>query len=525
MAHPTRRSVISTLAAAGLAGFAPAAASAQSDPSMAGPGPRAQQTPRFGFQDVVRRARELAAAPLAKDQPLPEALEKLDFDAWRDIRFRPEKAFFNGPFKLQAMHLGHLYRRPVVVNLVREGIATPIPYAANLFDYGRTKFDKTMPVNLGFAGFRLHYPLNDPKVLDELISFVGASYFRVLGRGQRYGLSARALAVSAGTNAEEFPFFREFWIETPEATADRVVIHGLLDGASVTGAYRFEVYPGPEAIIETSATIFARRPDVKLGLAALTSMYFMGENEQRKPFDFRRELHDSDGVLMHTGSGEWLWRPLRNPNAMEISSFMDANPRGFGLMQRDRTFEHYQDLDLSYELRPSYWIEPHEGWGDGRVELIELPTTDETNDNIVASWVPKEPLEPGKPFSYGYRLTSTLNGANHSPAGRAVNTYLTQARAHGSNEPVVPGTKRFIIDFAGGDLAFHLANPGAVEVVASSSLGAATRAFVVPNPYIKGFRAAFDVKAEPGQTTNLRAYLRVGGRPLTETWTYPWRVE
>lgn len=521
MTDLSRRTVFSSLAAAGLAGLVPAGALAQ----MGNPSPGAQQ-PRFGFNDVVKRARDLAAAPFAKDQPLPDALEKLDFDAWRDIRFRPDKAFFsNGGFRLQTMHLGHLYKRPVVVNIVRDGIATPIPYAANLFDYGRSKFDKPLPVNLGFAGFRLHYPLNDPKVLDELISFVGSSYFRVLGRGQRYGLSARALAVSAGTNAEEFPFFREFWIETPAAATDHATIYGLLDGASVTGAYRFDVYPDVDSVVEVTATVFTRRPDVKLGLAPLTSMFFQGETDRRMPLDFRRELHDSDGLLMHAGNGEWLWRPLKNPQVMEISSFTDNNPRGFGLMQRDRTFEHYQDLDLNYELRPSYWIEPRENWGEGRVELIELPTTDETNDNIVASWTMKEPLEPGKAFSYGYRITSTMNGVRHSPGGRAMHTYQTQPRALGSNEPLVPGTRRFIIDFAGGDLAFFQSAPHMIEVVPSALNGVVTRSFIVPNPYIKGFRAAFDVKAEPGKIVNLRAFLRTGGRVLTETWTYPWLAE
>ena len=405
MTDITRRAAVASLASAGVAALAPGASLAQ-PPSQAGgamsatmgnPPPGAQR-PSFGMDDLVKRARDLAAAPFSKDAALPDALERLDFDAWRDIRFRADKAFFgNGPFRLQAMHLGHLYKRPVVVNIVRDGIATPIPYAANLFEYGRSRFDKPLPVNLGFAGFRLHYPLNDPKVFDELISFVGASYFRILGRGQKYGLSARALTVNAGTNAEEFPFFREFWIETPDPAADHATIYGLMDGASVTGAFRFDVYPGPESVIEIVATIVPRRADVRIGLAPLTSMYFNGEPDHRKPLDFRRELHDSDGALMHTGAGEWLWRPLRNPESMEVTTFLDASPRGFGLMQRDRTFEHYQDLDLNYEARPSYWIEPRGDWGEGRVELIELPTTDETNDNIVSLWAPAAPSTPIRP--------------------------------------------------------------------------------------------------------------------------------
>src|SRR5664279_3069342 len=261
--------------------------------ARAEPGKPPQAPPKFDFEDVVRRARDLATADFdTGSPPLPEALNKLDFDAWRDIRFRPDKAFLgaNGSqFRLQLFHLGHLYRRPVTINTIRDGIAAPIPYSANLLDYGRTKIDKPLPVNLGFAGFRLHYPLNSPKVFDEVIAFLGASYFRFLGRGQHYGMSARALAVETGTTSEEFPFFREFWIETPEPGADQATIYALLDSPSTTGAYRFDVYPGEETAIEVSTTLFPRKAGVKFGLAPLSSMFFLGENDHRFNDDFRPE--------------------------------------------------------------------------------------------------------------------------------------------------------------------------------------------------------------------------------------------
>lgn len=493
------------------------------------PGKPPQAPPKFDFDDVVRRARDLTTADFDTASPaLPEALNKLDFDAWRDIRFRPDKAFLatNGSqFRLQLFHLGHLYRRPVTINTLRDGIPTPIPYAANLFDYGRTKIDKPLPVNLGFAGFRLHYPLNRPKVFDEVIAFLGASYFRFLGRDQRYGVSARALAVGAGTTAEEFPFFREFWIETPEPNADQATIYALLDSPSATGAYRFELYPGIDTGIEISAALFPRKPNVKFGLAPLTSMFFIGENDHRSNEDFRRELHDSDGLLIHSGTGEWIWRPLRNPAKPAVSAFLDRDLRGFGLLQRDRDFDHYQDLDLAYEMRPSYFVEPRESWGEGRVELVELPTEHETNDNIVASFVPKDAPEPGKPFSYAYRLVASLNLTQLSPNGRTLNTYQTTVAALGLAEPPVPSSRRFIIDFAGGDLAYYAADPQLVEVVPSTSQGKIVRSFIVPNVHTKGFRAVIDVQLEPGQSTDLRAFLRTGTRALTETWTFPWRAE
>jgi glucans biosynthesis protein len=492
------------------------------------PGKPPQAPPKFDFNDVVRRARDLATADFDNASPaLPEALNKLDYDAWRDIRFRPDKAFLaaNGSqFRLQLFHVGYPNRRAVTINTLRDGIPTPIPYAANLFDYGRTKFDKPLPVNLGFAGFRLHYPLNSPKVFDEVIAFLGASYFRFLGRGQRYGMSARALAVEAGTPAEQFPFFREFWIETQEPNAEQATIYALLDSPSATGAYRFDLYPGIETAIEISVVLFPRKPNVKFGLAPLTSMFFIGEDDHRFNYDFRPELHDSDGLLIHSGTGEWIWRPLRNPTKLEVSDFLDRDVRGFGLLQRDRDFDRYQDLEAAYEMRPSYFVEPRESWGEGRVELVELPTEHETDDNIVAFFVPKDAPEPGKPFSYAYRLVASFNPTQLSPNGRTLNTYQTAA-VPGLAEPPVPGSRRFIIDFTGGDLAYYATDPQLVEAIPSASQGKIVRSFIVPNVHTKGFRAVIDVQLDPGQSADLRAFLRTGRRALTETWTFPWRAE
>ena len=483
---------------------------------------------RFGFEDVLKRARELANAPFETNPPpLPDSLAKLDFDAWRDIRFRRDKALLGtdgGPFRVEMFHLGHLYPRPVTVDIIREGIATSVPYASSLFDYGHTKIDKPLPLNLGFAGFRLLYPLNRPDVLDEVCAFLGSSYFRFLGRGQRYGISARGLAVGAGTDAEEFPFFREFWIDTPEPAAERVTIFGLLDGASLTGAYRFDLYPGKETVIEVSATLFPRHGGAKIGLAPLTSMFFTSQNDRRFSDDFRPELHDSDGLLIHSGTGEWIWRPLRNPLKTEISAFLDKDLQGFGLLQRDRVFEDYQDLDLAYELRPSYWIEPKGNWGNGRVELVELPTADETNDNIVASWVSNEPIDAGKSITFAYSVTASLSLGRLSPGGRVQKTYQTQARALGSREIASPGSRRFIIDFSGGDLSYFTGDPSLVAVVPTSTNGRIIRSFLVPNPHINGFRAGIDVELDPGQSTDLRAFLKAGNRALTETWTFPWKA-
>lgn len=525
MPHLTRRG-LSTRLATLLASSALSLAALPSGLSTALAQAPQQKPAKFAFEDVQRRARELAAAPYAPAPALPDAIQKLDYEGWRDIRFKPERAALNNsPFRLQAFHLGHVFRRPVTINLIREGIATPIPYAANLFDYGRTKFDKPLPVNLGFAGFRLHYALNDPRVHDEAIAFLGQNAFRLLGRGQRYGLSALGLAVNPGMDNEDIAQFIEFWVEAPEANTERVTFYALLDSESVTGAYRFDFAPGIESVIDVSATLHPRRPIQKLGLAPLSSMFLTGENDRRISGDWRPELHDSDGLLINTGAGEWLWRPLRNPTRQEISSFVDRDVKGFGLLQRDRTFEHYQDLELNYELRPSYWVEPRDNWGEGQIDLIEMPAKDDAQNNVLAAWVPKAPVEVGKPITLSWRITSSLDMRRMSPNGRAIATFQTPPRAFGSSEPVLPGSRRFIVDFAGGELRYFQTQPEAVEVVASTTSGEISRSFVQVNPQTGGFRAVFDVQLAPGQSGDLRAFLRMGSRALTETWTFPWRAE
>ncbi|WP_288583805.1 glucan biosynthesis protein G [uncultured Methylobacterium sp.] len=534
---PSRRALLAgLLSSAALS----RAASAQVGPTQPGPSalpppepaPAPSGPPRFRFDEVVRRAKALAGAPFeATLAPLPAPLASLDYDAWRDIRFRPDKALLgdqDGPFRLQLFHLGFLYTRPVVVNVVRDGVPTPVPYQPTLFDYGRTTIDKPLPVNLGFAGFRLHYPLNKPGVLDELISFLGASYYRFLGRDQLYGLSARGLAVNVeGVGGpEEFPVFREFWIEMPPKGADRAVIYALLDGPSCTGAFQFLVYPGDETVVDVRCTLVPRREMATVGLAPLTSMFFIGENDRHHSDDYRPELHDSDGLLMQSGGGEWIWRPLRNPKERWVSAFEDRNPKGFGLMQRDRVFEDYQDLEAFYHRRPGYWVEPQGEWGEGTVRLVELPTENETHDNIVASWQPKQPYKPGEAVELSYKIRSLAETDDLHPGGRVVNTYVARTTASGGTaDASEPRTRRFLVDFSGGDLAYWLTDPKAVEIVPSTTAGKITAVSLVPNLHVKGFRAAIDVRLDgAGQSTELRAFLRARGQTLTETWTYPWKA-
>ncbi len=514
MSDPSRRRVLAGLGLAASSGL------------WNGNGALADDVPKpqpYSFDILRAEAKALAGGPYVNlSDDLPRVLGRMDYDAWRDIRFRPDRAFLaeSGTYRLQLFHRGFLYRAPVTINLLRDGFRMPIPYAPDLFDLGGNKFSEPFPLDLGFAGFRLHYPLNQANAGDELISFLGASYFRLLSRGQTYGISARGLAVNAGVpgEPEEFPAFRSFVIHPPDG--ERIMIDALMDSPSLAAAFRFQLAPGEPTIIEVEAEVFARNEIKRLGIAPLTSMFYYGENERRPTEDFRPELHDSDGLLMCSGSGEWLWRPLRNPASVLLSSFVDRDPKGFGLVQRDRSFSHYQDLDLAYHKRPSYWVEPLDAWGEGTVALSELPTGDETNDNVVAYWRPREPLPAGGNLSRRYRLIAQDGTTKLNPGGYAVNTFRTPPRAHGSAEAVEPGTTRFLIDFAGGELA-SLAQD-AIKVEASAANGRILRSFLSSNPEIGGFRAGVDVSAAPGQTVDIRVYLRRGDDALTETWTFPW---
>jgi periplasmic glucans biosynthesis protein len=514
----SRRSLVKALAALPAVQASSSFAQGTLDPGAAGSKP-------FSRESVIEMARERASRPYeAPSRDVPEALKALNYDEYRDIRFRPERSLLGGNFRLQLFHLCAQFTEPVPINLVRAGGATPIAYDPALFDLGRNRLQAALPVNLGFAGFRLHYPLNDPTIWDELAVFLGASYFRFLGRGQHYGLSSRGVAIGSGYPGEEFPSFREFWIEQPLQTARSIVIHALLDGPSVTGAFRFGVYPDEFTTIDVEASFFPRRDLDRLGVAPLTSMFFVSENDRRFRTDFRPEVHDSDGLLLHNGQGEWIWRPLRNPEQTRISSFVDKGPKGFGLMQRERDFNRYEDLEARYDLRPSTWVEPRGDWGEGNVDLVELAGPDETFDNVAAFWRPKESFRAGSRRDFAYTLRAMTDGATLHPGGKAVATFQTDPVHHGFTGPKPKNARRFLIDFAGGELAYFSKAPEKVSLAPSATGGTVTGQFLMVNPVTQGFRAGIDVTGEPGRTIDLRAFLRSGDMALTETWVFPWTV-
>ncbi len=487
----------------------------------------------FDFDDVAKKAADLSAtaySPVA--DTLPAALKSLDYDQYRDIRFRPDKALWRSaglPFELMFFHRGKFAVDPVRINEVTpQGAARPIGFDPADFDYGRNKLSATDWKNLGFAGFRVHYALNSPAYKDEAAVFLGASYFRMLGAGQHYGLSARGLALdTVGGKGEEFPRFVEFWIERPAPGAKELVIYALLDSRRATGAYRIALRPGNRTVAAIRTRVFLRAgtdPVATLALAPLTSMFDHGENQPR-PGDFRPEVHDSDGLMVASGSAsgnvtEWLWRPLINPKSVLVTSFTTQKLRGFGLMQRDRSFADYQDVEARYERRPSAWITPQGDWGAGRVELMQLPTPDETQDNIVAYWVPAVTPAPGKPIDLAYDISWEGDDLQHPPNGWATQSRRGEGlRGHGFT--ALGGDEvQYVVDFTGPSLA-ALPADAVVRTVASASPNARiVESNAYRNDATQSWRMTLRVKRiAAGEPVELRAFLQRDSDALTETWT------
>lgn len=479
---------------------------------------------RFNFADVRRRAEVLATQPFQDPGGnLPDFLAKLDYDQYRDIRFKAEKSLWRDaglPFEIQFAPLGFLFNRQVTINVVTDGESKPVEYANDLFDYGHNPVPENLPKDLGFAGFKVLYPLHTDSHYDEVAVFLGASYFRAVGQGQNYGLSARGLAIDTGLpKPEEFPYFREFWLEKPGKDATNLTVYALLDSPSVTGAYRFSIKPGVATQIEVKAGIFVRNKIQKLGVAPLTSMFFHGAMNERFFDDFRPQVHDSDGLLLAGGNGEWIWRPLNNPTRLRISAYQDNNPRGFGLLQRDRAFDNYQDLEARYQARPSIWVEPLGDWGKGSVQLIEIPSDAERYDNIAALWVPEKPVEAGQQLEFNYRLSFSLDMPNLSPGGR---TLASRVGAGGAGD-LKPEIRRFVVDFGGEGLA-TLPDDAPVQAVVSASTGQVQNVVAHKNPYTKGWRMSFELLPQGNDPSELRCFLKLGNDVLTETWSYQWTV-
>ncbi len=479
----------------------------------------------FEFGDVIAKAKELAGKPYARDDGgVPEWLAKLDYEQYREIRFKPEKALWRDeglPFQVQLLHRGFMFRDRLSINIIDHGTATRLAYSPELFDYGANRLPAPLPPDLGFSGLRLHYPLHRDEAYDDITIFLGASYFRAVGLGQSYGLSARGLAIDTGLpKAEEFPIFREFWIEKPGKDSSVLTLYALLDSASVAGAYRFDIQPGYDLTMEVATRLFFRRPVDRIGIAPLTSMFYHGENTDRFIDDFRPEVHDSDGLLMGRSNGEWVWRPLNNPRQLRISVFRENSPVGFGLLARDRNPDHYQDFDATYHLRPSAWVETLGAWGQGAIYLIEIPSDAEKYDNIVSFWVPDQPIKEGAELGFNYRLHFMLDEFMVPRAGKVVATRVGASPVRFSDRPA----RRFVVDFASESLK-RLSAQARLSADVGSSSGQLANIRVEKNEESGIWRLSFDLSPEEGKDpVELRAVLKSGADVLSETWIYQWSV-
>ncbi len=515
----TRRQLLSTGALLALGLLPPLARASQTVPV-----PSRYGNPRpFDFDRLRQKAKELAAAPFVPETPpAPEVVKTIDFDAVQKIKFRPERGLWAGDAHARPIRMFHLDKfngLPVRINVVSGGMAREVLYSREDFDYGDAALKASLPAALGFCGFRV---MNGPRADTDWLAFQGASYFRSSGEEDQYGASARGIAVNTAID-EEFPRFVEFWLEQ-KGNEPAVTIYALLDGPSLAGAYKFEAAKDRGAAIGVTAELFARKDIERLGIAPLTSMYWYAKGDRRYSADWRPEIHDSDGLALYTGSGERIWRPLINPPSVHTNSFLDVNPKGFGLMQRDRTFADYEDDGAFYNRRPSLWVEPIGNWGEGAVQLVEIPTGDEVHDNIVAYWTPKAPVKAGDNLAFAYRLFFRNDEPQPGTLARAVATRTGIDGIPGAEAHYDPHRRKFVIDWEGGPLT-GMAPRFDVTPVVSASHGTVSNAYVVKVVGTEKWRSLFDLSVGGGKTSDLRCYLKLGDQTLTETWLYQYAID
>ncbi|HLZ84170.1 MAG TPA: glucan biosynthesis protein [Caulobacteraceae bacterium] len=506
----SRRDVVAGLLSVGPAG----AASGQTPAGPGAAGPTFGPPQAFSWSALQARARALARqAYRARPNPLANQLGALDFDAIGQVRYRPDAALWPADDRIGAVeffHLGKYAQTPVTIHVLDAGVAREVLYAPALFAIPPGNPAGALPPDLGFAGFRVL----EPGARTDWIAYQGGSYFRAADPFNQYGLSARGLAIdTAAAGPEEFPAFTRFWLERG---ADGLVVYALLEGPSVTGAYRLLHRRGPAGLVQEIEASLAFRAGVRqLGIAPLTSMFWYGAEGRGAAGDWRPQIHDSDGLSLWTGQGERLWRPLANPPRVATHAFMDADPKGFGLMQRDRTFDDYQDDGAFYDRRPSAWVEPAGAWGAGSVRLVEIPTRSETEDNIVAFWTPAKPVSAGDEMDVRYRLRWTAREPEPPGVAQAVATWKGAGGRPGL--PPSPGVRKVVVDFEGGRLAGLTRQSGVVPVV-SAGQGQPMDAVAYAVVGTRRWRLMFDIASPKGKELDLRAFLRLGDDALTETW-------
>ena len=468
----------------------------------------------FTFETLLADAKRRAAAPYTPQRNrLPAGLDKLSPEQYRSIRFNPDAGIWRAerlPFHLELLRAGYNMQTAVTVSTVENGEAHDVVATPAMFEMESALPVQWAKVSLPLSGFRVRSRINSSKIWDEFLVFQGASYFRAVAKNLLYGLSARGLAINtAEPSGEEFPAFTHFWIERPGAHASAIVIYALLESESATGAYRFTVQPGVETLTDVDLTLFPRTDIRVAGIAPLTSMFLFDETNRGRLDDYRPEVHDSDGLQIAAASGEQIFRPLANPIKLQVSTFTTQQPKGFGLVQRSRQQIDFQDFDAQYERRPSAWVEPQGEWGPGSLELVEIPSGRESNDNIVAFWRPSQSLTPGHPAHFAYRIIWSAEPALPKSLGKTVAT-----RSGAS----LDGKRRvFLLDFVGAGEKVD-----GLRLDLNASAGKISSATLMSNSALHGLRASFEVDPRDAELIELRLRIMRGDRPVTETWLYRW---
>ncbi len=475
----------------------------------------------FEHQQVIALARDMAERSYIARPQVPRDWRDLSYDQYKSIWFKHTAALWrdtDASYNVDFFHPGLYFPQAVTIDTVEDGNARLVPFDLSAFERTDKVPKLTEQGNLGYSGFRLRTELTEKGKKNEFCVFQGASYFRAIGLGQTYGISARGLALKTGDPmGEEFPDFTHFWLERPEPGQRNMVVHALLDSPGVTGAYRFDISPGQSCVMEVQARLFPRRDLSHVGLGPLTSMFLFDATNRTRFDDFRPAVHDSDGLLIRNGAGEVLWRPLANPRTLQVSSFVDDNPRGFGLMQRSRKLSDFADLEALYHRRPCVWVEPRGDWGKGAVTLVEIPADREIYDNIVAYWRPREVMRAGSRVDLSYRLSwgseaaGVVTTPNRAKLARVTNTAMGKRRL---------GGRIVAIDFERS--ALFEGGPDGIDARVTSPHAKTSDGVLQRNPQTGGLRLAFTFDPGKREMAEMRAQLRRDGKPLTEVWLYRW---
>jgi len=504
--------------------FAGAASFAASFPQLMARGQTANEADTaadgsfFSEEWLLDQARELSERRYAAPQlNLPDELTGLDRKRYDAIRFRPASGLWKDAdtkFSLGLYHTGFQYKTPVDIHVVEGQTARQIAYSPSLFAFDAPLTPPPPGSASGFSGFNARYPIHGDGEETPFLSFQGASFFQAIASGQAFGTMARAVSINTAQAAgEEFPLFRALWIRKPAADQRELLVYGLLDGPSLTGAYKFRAEPGRSTSIDVECSLFPRREIKHIGIAPLNAMYFFGTADATRTGDHRPNVHSAQGLQIWNAAGEWIWRPLTNPEGLQYSVFADRTPRGFGLLQRKRDFSHYEDIEARFGERPSVWVEPMGEWGDGAVDLIEVPSRSEIYDNIIAFWRPKTALARNARRTYRYKLHW----------GWAPPVRSTQARVHqtriGTSD--TDGRHIFVIDFVSGH-SCHDCNLSAFTADVYAGNGETRNVSVRTNPATGGHRVTFEFRPGGNRPTDLRCYLRQDGQIISETWIYRW---